>query len=105
MISYKIISRKIPSSEKRNWQSPLDPNSPTFKQDVFQRSLTRCHFRPQMRVRVQGTQRKGEIIEIEYDVNKMPWTATNIPQYLYVQFDDGEFLYCAPHQLTRKKAK
>ena len=58
-----------------------------------------------MRVRVQGTQRKGEVKLIEYDVNVMPWSGNNIPKYLLVRFDDGEELYCAPHQLTRKRAK
>jgi hypothetical protein len=98
LIEYEIIVQ-----HKRDQKPQLelaDPKSPDFRALVFRRNLKACKYKDEDRVKVRGTSRKGFILRIEDDINKVNWER-NRPHFVQVRFDDGSVMMCNPSQLKR----
>ena len=101
MIKYKIIVSNT-RNVKVETNKKVHPSDPNFKETVFERSLRSCYWRENMRCKLRGTSRLGTIVEVEKDINKINWHK-NRPNYLVIQFDDGEVGYVNPCQIKGTK--
>ena len=101
MIKYrKIVSG---GSNKPSTIQPATPNSQEGKALIFQRALNACRWKGENeRVKIRGTNTRGNVIEIIYDKDQVTWTRGK-PHFVRVKFDDGRVLMCHPSQLKYSK--
>jgi hypothetical protein len=105
VLSYKITSKQLsPQERKQHSNKRISPKDPDFKTKVLERVFLRLVFKEGMRVRLNGTTRKGTITTIHFDNDSIVWEA-NKPMFIEVLMDDKTRLLCGTHQLSRKKAK
>ena len=78
------------------------PGDADYKQVVFERTMHNMQYLVGDRVKVRRTPRKGRIVSIERDINKVNWFKQR-PMPLTIEFDDGETLYAHPSQIKRTK--
>lgn|SRR5574343_385834 len=100
MITYKIISN---TGKKLNHEiRPVKPTDPDYKDVVFERALTRCHWRIGSKVKIRRSSRRGVVQEIIKDKTRVNWINNN-PYFIVVQFNDGALEQCSPSQLKKSK--
>ena len=103
MLTYKITSHEpLPTGRKKGRKS-LRQNDPQLKEKLFEAILQRNRLKVGDRVRVVNSSRRGTVVEIIYDINKVVWQGGN-PQNIIVDFDDGKTEIGCIYQLTRKRA-
>jgi hypothetical protein len=66
---------------------------------VFERSLNKCYFNVGDKVKIRGTPKRGEIIDIATKAEHVEWV-NNRPHYICVIIKD-DMILCNPGQLKR----
>jgi hypothetical protein len=102
MISYKIIVQNTVDVKNPEQRVIAKPGQPDFKQVVFTRNLKQCRYKTGDRVKVRGTAKRGNIVEILTDINVVNWVR-NRPHYIVAQWDDGSTSVCNHSQLKVSK--
>lgn len=67
---------------------------------IFKRSLTACNFKAGDRVKIRRSIRRGDVLRIVDDIDKINWVG-KVPHYVEVKFDDSVIMMCNPSQLKR----
>lgn len=101
MIEYKIISNA--GTNPTSSIKPINPGDDGFKDLVLDRALKNCFYRVGSRVKIRGTSKRGEILEIIKDRDRISWVR-NRPNYIKVKFDSGEIALLNPCQIKRSKS-
>lgn len=100
MISYKIIitnGKNVTPNQRKH----ITPKDPEFKSLVFERSLKKCTFKENQWVKIKGTSKRGRIIEVIKELDKVTWT-NNRPYYLVLEMTDKSQVVANPAQLKGK---
>lgn len=101
MVVTSVPSRGNKQTTSKN--KAVSPGNPDFRKVVLQRALNECPWKGNNeRVKIRGTNTRGNVIEILYDEDKVNWTK-NIPHFIVVKFDDGKTLSCARSQLKNSR--
>ena len=99
MIKYRIIVQHT-SNQKNPVPFKKKPGESGYQESVLTRALNACKLKLNEYVKAKGTPRKGTIVRIEDDINKVNWTR-NQPHFIEVKFDDGVSMMCHHSQLKR----
>ena len=99
-----IVSRPPkPGAPRVTELKPADVSTVDGKALILQRSINGCQFRGENeRVKIRRGHKRGNVLEIIYDKDKVNWTG-NKPHFVVVRFDDGDTMLCHPSQLKRSK--
>ena len=82
--------------------APLKPDSPGYKEALFNRAKMFLSYKEGERVRISGTRNCGTIQKIYYEFEDVQWKG-NVPYFIEVLLDNGESWTYNKRQLTRKK--